>query len=62
MDDIVAQLPHDLTNEWLRELRFLSLEIHINKVISMPELIYIRFEEIKFLLENARNVIIVSLF
>ena len=62
MDDIVAQLPHDLTNEWLRELRFLSLEIHINEVISMPELIYIRFEEIKFLLENARNVIIVSLF
>lgn len=45
MDDIVAQLPHNLTNEWLRELRFLSLEIHINEVISMPELIYIRFEE-----------------
>lgn len=45
MDDIVAQLPHDLTNEWLRELRFLSLEIHINEVISTLELIYIRFEE-----------------
>lgn len=45
MDDIVAQLPHNLTNEWLRELRFLSLEIHINEVISTLELIYIRFEE-----------------
>lgn len=85
MDDIVARLLHRKLDEWLNS-RFLRLfaidsrkgrgsEVHINVVISMPELIYIQsnnksrvsnfVEETRerFLiiaLENASNVIAFS--